>query len=186
MQLVEKLNGAKVIDYSTKETAGFIRLALKAAFPSQKFSIRTSYASMTSSTDIKWLDGPTEAEVEHVTNAFTSKSFDGMTDSTNYHNQEVNGQLVSYSGWIHLRREFSVALLGRALAKFQAERALYGFSPAALQVIENGSCNYVHGPDANALSGISKAGYQYCCDAVQTIAAHIRPNGCKITMKSRY
>src|SRR6185436_13773425 len=98
------LDGTTRTDYTTKETAQLIREALKAAFPGFKFSVRTSYASMTSSTDISWTDGPTQPEVDRVVNAFTSRGFDGMTDSNTYHNQTVNGQAVHYSGWVHTAR----------------------------------------------------------------------------------
>jgi hypothetical protein len=84
--------------FTTKETAQLIRVALKAAFPSVTFSVTTKYASCYSATSVSWTDGPTVAEVEQVTDRFSSKTFDGMTDSTNYHEQIVNGERVSYSG----------------------------------------------------------------------------------------
>lgn len=133
----ETRHGAR-LEYSTKETAELIREALKATFPGVKFSVRTSYASMTSSTDVRWTDGPTVPEVELVTDRFTSKGFDGSTDSTTYHDQIVDGQRVRYSGWVHTSRNVSAALLQKALDRYNIERADYGHAPAALHINERG------------------------------------------------
>ncbi len=180
-------NGTTRKDYSTKETAQFIREALKAAFPGVKFSVRTSYASMTSSTDIQWTDGPTQPEVERITDRFTSKGFDGMTDSTTYHAQTFNGELVHFSGWVHVRRDVSVSLLEKALARYQVERAAYGLQPANVYIKPNGSYPCVDGPDVNAPAGITPCGYKYMfryvSDAITTIAHTMRPNGVRITLK---
>lgn len=184
----QTIHGKTRIHYTTKETAQCIREALKVAFPGVKFSVTTSYASMTSSTNVSWTDGPTEPEVERITDRFSSKSFDGMTDSTNYHSQVVNGQTVSYSGWIHTTRYYSVALLTLALARFQTQRAEYGLPPADLTIVENGRHPYADGPDRNKEAGVSQIGYRYdfrsCADAVHSIAHHLRPNGCIVRLKA--
>jgi hypothetical protein len=112
------IDGSTVLQFSTKETAQAIREALTIAFPRVKFSVRTQYYSMGSSTHVRWTDGPTEPEVDRVLDRFSSRTFDGMTDSTQYHMQEWQGQLVSYSGWITTRREISPDL--RALAERKA------------------------------------------------------------------
>ncbi len=182
------VSGNDRLSYSTKETAQCIREALKRAFPGVKFSIRTSYASMTSSTHVQWTDGPTQDEVERVTDRFTSKSFDGMTDSTNYHEQEFNGQRVQFSGWVNVRRELSPTLLQKAIDRFNRERAEYGLPAARLNVVTHGGYSSVDGPDVNAEAGINPCGYRYtfryCSDAVQSIAHSLRPNGCRVSMKA--
>ena len=182
-------NGSERLDYSTKETAQCIREALKAAFPGGKFSVTTSYASMTSATSIRWTDGPTEPEVEYVTNRFTSKTFDGSDDSTHYHAQDFHGQRVQFSGWVQTTRYVSVALLTKALARYQALRAEYGLPAADLAVTENGRHPYIGGRDVNAAAGVNPGGYRYafryCSDAVQSIAYHLRPNGIRVIMKDR-
>lgn len=101
-----KTDGRDVVSYSTKETAVFIRAALKAAFPSVKFSVKIHLYSMGSSIYVRWTDGPTLPEVDRVVDAFTSKTFDGSDDSTHYHTQTVAGQEVSYSGSISTSRSF--------------------------------------------------------------------------------
>lgn len=181
------ISGETRISYSTKETAQLIREALKRAFPDFRFSVTTSYASMTSSTNVSWTDGPTEPEVKHITDQFSSKTFDGMTDSTHYHEQTIDGQRVSYSGWIYTKRSYSVALLEKALARFQTMRAEYGLPAANLLIKANGSYPFVDGPDANTEAGIHTPGHRwtvrYCSDAVTTIAYTLRPNGCRIIVK---
>ncbi len=178
-------NGIEVISYTTKETAQFIREALKKNFPGTKFSVTTSYASMTSSTNVTWTDGPTDAEVEAITNRFTSRGFDGMTDSTTYHNQKNEaGFVVSYSGWIHTTRNLSAALLERALGRFQAERAAYGFPPADLHVKEDGKYSYIDGPDRYTHTGMAGQDFRYdCASAATAYARTMRPNGVRIMLK---
>lgn len=182
------INGSERLDYTTKETAQFIRAALKHTFPGVKFSVTTSYASMTSSTHISWTDGPTQPEVEAVTNRFTSRGFDGMTDSNTYHSQEFFGREVRFSGWVHVRRSLSVSLLEKALAKFQIEREAYGLPRVNVSIKANGSYPSVDGPDVNAEAGIHPCGYayvfRYVSDAIQSIAHTLRPNGVRITMKA--
>lgn len=180
-------NGTERLQYSTKETAQLIRQALKAAFPGFRFSVTTSYASMTSSTHIRWTDGPTLPEVERITDRFTSRGFDGMTDCTTYHEQDVDGQRVQYSGWVETRRDYSVALLERAFGRYQVERAQYGLPPANVTIKANGSYPFVDGPDANAEAGVCCSGYRFSfhtvSEAVQAFAYTMRPNGCRITLK---
>ncbi len=182
-EIQETVSGGTRTRYSTKETAQLIRLALKQTFPGVKFSVTTAYASMTSATSIKWTDGPTEPEVELVTNRFTSRGFDGMTDSSTYHEQIVDGQRVSYSGWVTTRRDLSASLLQRALDRYNVVRQQYGFGPAALEVT-TGAYPDLIGDDMsreNPCGGRAT----WCSQAVQDIAHHLRPNGCLVTVKGR-
>lgn len=183
MNIEQTVSGSERVKFSTKETAQAIRVALKAAFPSVKFSVRTSYASMTSSTDISWTDGPTVGEVELITNQFTSRGFDGMTDSTTYHEQVVDGQRVSYSGWVHTRRNVSAALLNKALDRFQQLRAEYGFDPALLYVVD-GNFPHVDGNDRNAATQMAGREFAYGCgSAVEAIAGTMHNNGVRVMVK---
>ena len=65
---------------SCAETAKLVRAALKAEFPGQKFSVRSSTYAGGASIDVSWTDGPTTKEVEGITNAYEGKSFDGSID----------------------------------------------------------------------------------------------------------
>lgn len=65
---------------NTKETAVFVRKALKSAFPGFKFSVRIDRYSGGSSIDIRWTDGPSTEEVDLVVKPFNCEHFDGMID----------------------------------------------------------------------------------------------------------
>lgn len=151
--------------YTTKETAQFIRAALKTAFPGVKFSVRTSYASMTSSTDVTWTDGPTQAEVEQVTNRFTSTGFDGQTDSTTYHDQDFGGERVRFSGWVHVTRKTSKELEARAYARVCRER---GIEPRE---------------DGQFWNDYRNDGNDTIWSLTGRLLSKMRPNGCVVTLK---
>lgn len=70
---------------STTETAKLIRKALKAAFPGQKFSVRSSSYAGGSSIRVNWTDGPTKRQVEAICGNFEGKGFDGMIDMQYYY-----------------------------------------------------------------------------------------------------
>jgi hypothetical protein len=181
--VIAKIDGREVVDYSTKETAQFIRAALKTAFPGVKFSVRTSYASMTSSTDVRWTDGPTVPEVDRIAKRFTSKSFDGRDDSTHYHTQTFEGREVSFSGWVHTTRETSAALLQKALDRYNVERARFGHGPAALEV-KDGGFPHIVGADVSKLNPCGGSA-TWCPDAVYQFAYTMRANGVRIILKER-
>lgn len=79
---------------NTKETAVLIRQALKASFPTTKFSVRKSTGTASTWIDISWTDGPTIPAVEAVTNTYQGRQFNGMTD--NY--DELPNQLIAFTG----------------------------------------------------------------------------------------
>ena len=66
------------------ETAKMVRTALRNAFPAVKFRVKSSRYSGGASIDVRWVDGPTEAQVRMVTALYEGSVFDGMTDSKGY------------------------------------------------------------------------------------------------------
>lgn len=64
----------------TAEIAKMIRSALKAAFPSVKFSVRSHVYTGGSSIRVGWTDGPTAKMVGAVVNKFQGGRFDGSID----------------------------------------------------------------------------------------------------------
>jgi hypothetical protein len=62
------------------ETAKLVRFALRRAFPSVKFSIRSNRYSGGSSIDVRWSDGPTVACVKSVTMNYAGGGFDSSID----------------------------------------------------------------------------------------------------------
>lgn len=69
---------------SCAETAKLVRKALKAEFPGQKFSVRSSVYSGGASIDVEWFDGPTTKQVDKILGRFEGKGFDGMIDMAYY------------------------------------------------------------------------------------------------------
>lgn len=85
---------------STAETAALLRKALKAAHPGVKFRVRSNSYAGGASIDIGWTDGPTTPQVEATAKLYQGASFDGMTDSTTYHESllstEDGAEVVSF------------------------------------------------------------------------------------------
>lgn len=73
------------------ETAKYLRAALKTAFPGQRFSVRTDTYSGGASIRVRYVDGPKIAEVEKVASLYAGCTFDGMTDSKEYHGTLLAG-----------------------------------------------------------------------------------------------
>ena len=65
---------------SCADTAKLVRKALKEAFPSVKFSVRSHTYAGGASIRVTWNDGPIQADVARVAEAFQGATFDGMTD----------------------------------------------------------------------------------------------------------
>jgi hypothetical protein len=99
------------------ETAKLVRIALKVAFPKVKFGVTSKTYSGGASIHIRWMDGPTAAEVQHVTGRFEGATFDGMIDLKSYTTGELNGEQVhSGADFIFCEREYSVDFLRRRAA----------------------------------------------------------------------
>lgn len=118
---------------SAAETAKKIRTALKAGFPSVKFSVRSKSYSGGSSVDVHWTDGPMQDDVDAVLARFSSASFDGMQDLKTSHGYEYEGQIYNGADWVHGQRELSPELRARVEAKagemfddFQADHWMRG------------------------------------------------------------
>lgn len=58
-----------------------IRIELKKAFPSVKFSVKSESFSGGDAVDISWEGNPARSEVEAITKKYQYGVFDGMTDS---------------------------------------------------------------------------------------------------------
>ena len=67
------------------ETAKLIRVQLAKVFPGQKFWVRSETYSGGASIHISYMDGPTQKDVENVTNPFNGAGFDGMVDYKTSH-----------------------------------------------------------------------------------------------------
>jgi hypothetical protein len=153
---------------SATETSKIIRTALKATYPTVKFSVRTESRG---TINIYWTDGPSTARVEKIANQFEGKGFDGMID-LEYHingwllNGKIVGtrchgtegsrgcvpawgliaphddcELVSFgAGYIFTRRDLSPKFMGRLVAQVAA---YWGIEAPAVETSKYDSAGYV-------------------------------------------
>jgi hypothetical protein len=109
------MNATERTYISTTDTAKELRKALKEAFGSVKFSVKSRKYSMGSSIDVKWTDGPTVHMVEKVANRFQGASFDGMQDLKSFHTSIHNGQRVHWGAdYVLCSRTISQIILQNA------------------------------------------------------------------------
>ena len=73
----------------TTEVAKIIRKDLRAAFPGQKFRVRSSKYAGGSSIRVDWTDGPTTGEVDAIVKRYEGATFDGMRDLKEYKEPEL-------------------------------------------------------------------------------------------------
>ena len=76
---------------SVTDTAKLVREALKHAFPTQTFSVRSKSYSGGASITAYWTDGPRTKRVDAVIKAFEGCTFDGMIDLKSYHDSILVG-----------------------------------------------------------------------------------------------
>ena len=100
-----------VVTLNPVDSAKALVKVLKVVFPGVKFSRRMSRGTGHGTLTLSWTDGPTAGDVEELTNTWQGKSFDGMTDSTNYTRREVatvgGDRVVSGLGYIFTSRTIS-------------------------------------------------------------------------------
>jgi conjugative element/phage-associated large polyvalent protein len=101
---------------STAETAALVRKAIKSAHPGVKFGVRSKTYAGGASIDVSWTDGPTVAQVEATAKLYQGASFDGMTDSRQYHDSLLStddgAELVSYGAdFVSCHRHLSAELM---------------------------------------------------------------------------
>ena len=62
------------------QTAKLLRQALKEAFPTTKFSVRSASYTGGASIDVHWTDGPTATQIRAICDRFEGADFDEMQD----------------------------------------------------------------------------------------------------------
>ncbi len=113
------------------DTAKLVRMALKEAFPTWRFSVKTHKYSMGASINIEWTNGPTTKDVERVAGVFQGAGFDGMQDMKTYNRHTMDGEPVSFGAdYIFCRRDTTDELVGefkRAWASMPEEERVKTF-----------------------------------------------------------
>lgn len=126
---------------SVVETAKLVRAALKEAFPTVKFKVKSNSYSGGASIDVKYVDGPTYDQVNAIAKKFAGAYFCGMTDYQGSLYKAFQGEQVNFgANFVFVTRMLSAA----GLAKIVNETANYwGFDPAACEIIDSEFGAYV-------------------------------------------
>lgn len=107
------------------QAAKAIRIELKKAFPSIKFSVTSSNFAGGNSVDIRYTDGVLREEVERVTRKYQYGHFDGMTDSYDHSNVRED---IPQAKYVSVRREVSQPNLEAIKAEIMKNYGLDDFS----------------------------------------------------------
>ena len=81
---------------SCVDTAKLIRAVLKVSFAGVKFSVTSSQYAGGASINIKYVNGPTQKQVESVISVFEGSYFDGMQDYKGQNYANLNGEEVKF------------------------------------------------------------------------------------------
>lgn len=81
---------------SCVDTAKLIRAVLKESFAGVKFSVTSSQYAGGASINIKYVNGPTQKQVESVISVFEGSYFDGMQDYKGQNYANLNGEEVKF------------------------------------------------------------------------------------------
>lgn len=153
---------------SAADTAKEIRRALKAVFPSVKFSVRTDTYAGGASVRVAWTDGPIEKRVEAITKNFEGVSFNSSDDSRSYLHTEYQGRDVHFgANYVFTNRRHSLDLLNVAIAMVNAQ---YGITEEPVIVTPAGYEPYVDPRQPLAYSHPGGSGYTYLDMIHQTVA----------------
>lgn len=93
-----------------------IRIELKAAFPSVKFSVKTSRYSMGNSINVRWTDGPNTKQVDAIIGKYEAGTFDGMTDCYNYEHSAWT-DAFGEGKYVHSSRDYSDAAVQQVITE---------------------------------------------------------------------
>ena len=88
--------------------AANIRVELKRAFPSVKFTVHSERGSG-SAINVGWTDGPTTEQVKEITDNYQEGNFDGMTDSYEYNHDRVWTDIFGGARYVFENRHESAA-----------------------------------------------------------------------------
>ena len=123
-----------------------IRRELKRAFPGIKFSVRSSVYSGGDSINIGWVDGPTAAAVDRISDKYEAGKFNGMDDSYTYSRDihAVWGDTFGDAHYVFTNRHFSDKAITWALDHVAEEWGLpAGGQEISAEAFKNGRLHCV-------------------------------------------
>ena len=88
-----------------------LRIELKRAFPSVKFSVRSESYSGGDNINVGWTDGPLTDDVKKISNRYQEGSFDGMEDIYNYNHDNVWPDVFGGAKYVFENRHESASLI---------------------------------------------------------------------------
>jgi hypothetical protein len=94
--------------YNVNETKKLMLQALKEAFPGTRFFVKKDGQSLR----VRWVDGPSKAQVNRIAQVFAGETFDGMTDlrESVHRVDRQTGEPISFlTSFIFTDRAFSPA-----------------------------------------------------------------------------
>ncbi len=94
-----------------------LRIQLKWAFPSVKFSVTSKSYSGGNSIDIYWTDGPLTEDVKKISDKYQEGNFDGMEDIYNYNRENVWPDVFGGARYVMAQRHESPELILKAALK---------------------------------------------------------------------
>jgi hypothetical protein len=105
-----------------------IKTELKKAFPKIKFSVRSDYFTNGSSVHIKWVDGPTQEEVQKITYKYKSGHFNAMSDCYESNPDNVWVKVFGGADYVSPSRRLSAKHIKSAAEKmgYKIEVGEYG------------------------------------------------------------
>lgn len=159
------------------DTAKLLRKALKAAFPETRFSVRTDKYAGGSSIDVTYTDGPTKADVEKVADIYAGATFDGMTDSKNFHatlvhfdGDELPTTVQFGANFVFVHRKLSPEFVAAIDAIIQSGRS------SLVTPISGALCLNCFGPaDYTVNDGTNSARLSACADHITRLVANTIP-----------
>lgn len=133
--------------YSGTLAAANIRTELRRAFPGVKFSVRKSGHG---TVNVRWTDGPTEAELKDIAGKYKRGSFNGMEDI--YEDARPAWcEVFGGAGYVFCDREESDALIAQAIEQVCTEYAgnLSGMERPTVEAFRAGRLCYAYVPGLN-------------------------------------
>jgi hypothetical protein len=90
------------------DTAKLVRAALKEAFPAVKFRVTSSSYAGGASINVRYVNGPTQNQVEQVVKVFEGSYFDGMQDYKGSNYANLDGEEVKFGAdYVFVNRKYT-------------------------------------------------------------------------------
>lgn len=159
------------------DVAKLIRAAIKEAFPTVKFAVRTSKYSGGASIDVNYEDGPPLAAVEAITKRYAGSYFDGMIDYQGSIYHLLDGAPVRLqANFIFTSRHLSTTAMRVGVAAYVAAgHAVEDLGVEEYQDWRGKPCARLTGPQADGQIWGADGRSWYAEAAIATWYDHGRP-----------